>query len=340
MIKKKRFIILISFLLLSSLVFYLLNPYDTKHLLQSTPFWVEKDSNHHLSLERYLAKYHTDESAYLAASQYVSSNDLKKKYLNIALEKKTNLSLVYEVTILSHPGLSKKERNDFIDEWISKEPKNPTARLFKLTQYLNDKNFEKAYQESQKVIFKDISFNKKSIYKHLISIHQQLGATHLRSKIVAYGIILSLQTRHTTPWTNSIDSLRENKTTKDPLEKEKKLSMIFTYAKALNKRQTLIDKMIANALEIQYWQQSLKNNKKLGKTIKPRIAQLRQKDKCFDLLQKSFNSDYTKSLSRSELEDSIDKSIFFGEYKAILSFKKIKKILLKEKCFMDEFDKS
>ena len=102
MIKKKRFIILISVLLLSSLVFYLLNPYDTKHLLQSRPFRVEKDSKHHLSIERYLAKYHTDESAYLAASQYVSSNDLKEKYLNIALQKKTNLSLVYEVTILSN----------------------------------------------------------------------------------------------------------------------------------------------------------------------------------------------------------------------------------------------
>jgi hypothetical protein len=107
-VKKKILIFLSSALLLSSLIFYVLNRSDTENIFsQSLGFLVEKKSKHHLSIERYLANHQADESAYLAAAQYVSANDLKKKYLSIALQKKTNLPLVYKVTILSYPNISK-----------------------------------------------------------------------------------------------------------------------------------------------------------------------------------------------------------------------------------------
>jgi hypothetical protein len=336
--KIKLLIIIAAATLISFMIFYLSNKHRTTDLFSQTlPFVIDESSTDQLlKINSYLKDHQDDETAYLAAATCVSADDLKKKYLNLALQKKTNSSLAYEVAILTYPTIEKNKRNNLIDLKIKQDPTNTKAHLWKVKLYLDDGNTKKAYLESKKILPENFQNSYHLLYKSLVSLYQHLGFNTIESKLSTLSVIGSLQVKQSFAWSEITRSLEKNSTTADPLEKEKYLSIILTFAKAINKGHTIIDKLLENALQYSYWQNMLKNNNKLTKKIESKFAEIKEKDRCLNILSKSLDiTNYMKKLSPTELSNHIDKIIFIGEYKTFLSLKNIQKVLSEENCHLD-----
>ena len=223
---------------------------------------------------------------------------------------------------------------DELNELVDSNPEDAHPYLWKARSLVSSGLFKEALSEVQKAVEKSYLDQYKEYYRPLVSFYEHIGLNSLESKTRASTELTHLRVNQSNQlfqdFTPFIDPQTGKEVTKDIDPNH--LETFFLFAKILMKGTSLIDRVVSNIYQQQYWEYLNKASSSSDPDIKNKLARLKEEDRCYNILQNIVTTKMKEKVSSASGEKYIDDLNLEGEMDSIVKLQGVLEALSKDDC--------